>query len=142
MPWNRALYPKNWEQIALGIKEKANWTCQECGRPCRKPGQSWPVFVNWLLENHSDHESGWYWESSEVVKDDGDLEHREKPQRFCLTVAHLNHIPSDCRPENLKALCAPCHCRMDLKAMATKKRMKAERLGQLTLDLGGPNNAA
>lgn len=140
MPWNRALYPKDWEQIALEIKEAAGWTCQDCGRPCRKPGQSWPDFVNWLLENHSDHESGWYWESSDVVSDDG-LEHREKPTRFTLTVAHLNHIPSDCRPENLRALCAPCHCRMDLKAMALKRRMKQERLGQLTL-FGGGDDAA
>jgi hypothetical protein len=55
--------------------------------------------------------------------------------RFTLTVAHLNHRPEDCRPENLRALCAPCHCRMDAKAIRTKKRLKAERLGQLQLPL-------
>lgn len=32
-----------------------------------------------------------------------------------LTVAHLNHTPEDCRRENLKALCAPCHLRYDAK---------------------------
>ena len=26
-----------------------------------------------------------------------------------LTVAHINHVESDCRPENLAGLCAPCH---------------------------------
>ena len=26
-----------------------------------------------------------------------------------LTVHHMNGIPSDCSPENLRALCAPCH---------------------------------
>ena len=30
-----------------------------------------------------------------------------------LTVAHLNHTPMDCRPENLKAMCAPCHLKYD-----------------------------
>ena len=30
-----------------------------------------------------------------------------------LTVAHCNHIEGDCRPENLAALCAPCHLRYD-----------------------------
>ena len=27
-----------------------------------------------------------------------------------LTVAHINHVESDCRPENLVAACAVCHC--------------------------------
>ena len=30
-----------------------------------------------------------------------------------LTVAHLNHDPSDCRDENLEALCQRCHNRLD-----------------------------
>jgi len=30
-----------------------------------------------------------------------------------LTVAHLNHYPPDCRPENLLALCQTCHLRYD-----------------------------
>lgn len=30
-----------------------------------------------------------------------------------LTVAHLNHTPEDCRPENLKAMCQRCHLRYD-----------------------------
>ena len=32
-----------------------------------------------------------------------------------LTVAHLNHTPEDCNPENLKAMCAVCHLRYDAK---------------------------
>lgn len=27
----------------------------------------------------------------------------------CLTVAHLNHNPADCRPDNLRAMCNRCH---------------------------------
>ena len=30
-----------------------------------------------------------------------------------LTIAHLNHQPEDCRPENLRALCQRCHNRYD-----------------------------
>lgn len=30
-----------------------------------------------------------------------------------LTVHHINHMPEDCRPENLIALCAGCHLRAD-----------------------------
>lgn len=34
-------------------------------------------------------------------------------QKNTLTVSHCNHDESDCRPENLTALCAPCHLRYD-----------------------------
>ena len=43
-----------------------------------------------------------------------------------LTVAHLNHTPSDCRPENLKALCAPCHLRYD-KDIHVKHRKENQK---------------
>ena len=45
--------------------------------------------------------------------------------RRTLTVAHLNHTPEDVRPENLKAMCAPCHLKYDAKHHAeTRKRHK------------------
>lgn len=43
-----------------------------------------------------------------------------------LTVAHLNHIPEDCREENLKALCAPCHLKYDAKHHAETRKLKRE----------------
>jgi len=48
-----------------------------------------------------------------------------------LTVAHINHVPMDCRPENLVALCPKCHLAYDevRKAMQrlAVKRCKRER---------------
>ena len=44
--------------------------------------------------------------------------------RRTLTVAHLNHIPEDCREENLKAMCAVCHLRYDAKHHAETRRKK------------------
>jgi 5-methylcytosine-specific restriction endonuclease McrA len=41
-----------------------------------------------------------------------------------LTVAHLNHTPEDVRPENLMAMCAPCHLRYDAKQHAETRRRK------------------
>ncbi len=35
-------YPKNWKQLALAVKESANWQCQRCGRVCLKPGETLP----------------------------------------------------------------------------------------------------
>lgn len=44
--------------------------------------------------------------------------------RNTLTVAHLNHTPEDCRPENLRAMCAPCHLRYDAKHHAETRRSR------------------
>ena len=44
-----------------------------------------------------------------------------------LTVAHLNHDPMDCRPENLKALCSGCHLRYDAKHHAETRRRRKEQ---------------
>lgn len=38
--------------------------------------------------------------------------------RYVLTVAHVNHVESDCRPENLVAACSVCHLQYD----AVRKR--------------------
>jgi len=46
-----------------------------------------------------------------------------------LTVAHINHVESDCRPENLVALCPRCHLAYDqtrkVMQRLAKKRIKA-----------------
>lgn len=45
--------------------------------------------------------------------------------KVVLTIAHLNHTPEDCRPENLRALCQRCHNRYDAKHRAeTRKNNK------------------
>lgn len=88
MPMNRALYPKNWNEIARGVKEKAGWKCENCGKQCRRPNEPFDTHRN------------------------------------TLTVSHQNHNPQDIRPENLKALCAPCHLRYDAKHHAETRRKK------------------
>jgi hypothetical protein len=119
MPWDRSLYPKNWEELATDIKQRANWTCQKCKKECRRPGEKLGDFILRLTEGNL-RDTDW----SEIA---------EHPQRWTLTVAHLDHEPSNSAPQNLLALCAPCHCRMDLRAMPYKSRRKKERLGQLRL---------
>lgn len=123
MPMVRSLYPPDWEDLALAIKTEANWRCEECGIPCREPGESRADFFMAMING------GWDIEAMLIDKDG-----HECWQRFTLTVAHLDHIPSNCDRSNLRALCAPCHCRYDLAAMALKKRLKRERLGQMRLE--------
>ena len=86
MPMIRSLYPDDWESIARGVKERADWKCQACGKQCRKPGEE--------FDTH----------------------------KRTLTVAHLNHTPEDVRPENLTAMCAPCHLRYDAQHHAETRR--------------------
>jgi hypothetical protein len=133
MPMNRALYPDNWEAIALEIKTVVGWKCEECDRPCRKLGESVEEFAERLESEPGGNE--WTSDLVEDFYDDESGEHGQiyRSQRFTLTVAHLDHVPSNCDRSNLKALCAPCHCRYDLKQMGLKKRLKQERQGQLNL---------
>ena len=49
-----------------------------------------------------------------------------------LTVAHCNHSEMDCRPENLAAMCAPCHLRYDAKYHAGQ-RWRRQNKNQLML---------
>lgn len=48
-------YPPNWKQIALGIKEKADWKCQKCGLQCRRPGEPFDTHRRTLTVAHLDH---------------------------------------------------------------------------------------
>jgi len=129
MTWDRSLYPNNWEQIAHGVKQEVNWCCEECGRPCRKPGErERDLFQRlpaaWLND--------WY----KIVDSEefGEVE-IEVPTRFVLTVAHLDHRPENCDRDNLKALCSVCHLAYDTTPSARfqKQQVKAERAGQLLL---------
>jgi len=136
---DRALYPDEWEAIALEIKGSADWICQNCGRPYRRLGVSWDDFEDWLFKQSPT----WWSELEEEVYDHetGEWVYVVKLQRFTLTVTHLNHQPEDSRPENLKALYTPCHCRYDIRQMGLKKRLKLERKGQLNLFIQLPQPA-
>lgn len=46
-----------------------------------------------------------------------------KEVKIILTIAHLSHIPEDCRPENLRALCQRCHNRYDANHRAETRRL-------------------
>ena len=101
-------YPANWKEISLAIRrDRAKWICEWCG----------------------------------VLN--GDLISAIRGSRVVLTVAHLGvphpdgrpgdkHDKSDCRPENLAALCQRCHLNFDrgdhlARAAATRERKRRER---------------
>ena len=124
MPMQRSRYPDNWETLTLQIKTEANWTCENCGRECKRTNEPWSEFITRVVPKvHCEFSYSLLNEMS------------SKPTRFVLTVAHLDHIPENCSRDNLKAWCSACHCRYDLKAMGRKKMLQRERLGQLKLPI-------
>lgn len=112
---DRSLYPDDWEAIAHMVKEESRWCCEDCGKLCLRPGEDLVDFCTRLRNL-----------PLRIVQ--------EHPKRWELGVAHLDHNPANCDRANLKALCAPCHGRYDLKQMGLKRRLKRERLGQLRIE--------
>jgi hypothetical protein len=117
-PENKARYPKDWPEITRAIKvDRAKGRCEclgECGRP-----------VYHLRADdgrcHNVHGESAYATGSLVV----------------LTTGHLNHVPEDCRPENLRAWCPGCHLHYDRdhhsETRARTRREAEEAAGQVAL---------
>lgn len=90
-PFVASRYPKDWKQISLRIRDRAQGRCEcegECGLHRTNPGP------RRCTEKNRERAA---WAKGKIV----------------LTVAHLNHDPMDCRAENLKAMCQRCHLRYD-----------------------------
>lgn len=75
------LYPKNWKEIRNMILERANNCCEFC----RVPDHTWRPSLSSISP-------------SDAVK-------------VILTIAHLDHDPTNNNPANLRALCQRCHNR-------------------------------
>ena len=82
MPMDLSRYPKDWNILALKVKEAADWKCQYCGYVCYKPGE----------KPHDVKRSDW--------------------TANILQVHHRNHKPEDNRLSNLVAVCTVCHLAM------------------------------
>lgn len=118
-PENRALYPANWPAIRAAILERAGHRCEHPDCTARNY-----AFGIW----HATRE-GWRWgeihdgqdparsfrqarqRAAEVDFARG--EEGPKPIVIVLTIAHLNHDPTDCSDDNLRALCQRHHLAHD-----------------------------
>lgn len=97
-PENRKRYPSNWKDIRNKILMRANNRCEFCG-----------------VENHS-----------YVPKAGTENWEFPEPVKVVLTIAHLDHTPENCDPENLRALCQKCHNRYDAEhRRATRSHTRA-----------------
>lgn len=110
---NKDRYPANWKAIADSIRERAGQCCERCKVPngafifrgifadtiayaiYDDDGEEYEIF---------DAETGDYLNTiQDEFFDWGD------GKRVVLTVAHLDHQPENCDPENLRAWCQRCH---------------------------------
>lgn len=119
MPIERDRYPQDWDTRSFQLKADVDWICQRCGKPCRQQGETLETFMERTFTPGSPE-----WQDAFTY-----------PQRYCLTVAHLDQDPSNNQPENLLALCAPCHLAHDRPFMTHNAYAKRERRGQLPLEL-------
>jgi len=121
MPIIRARYPENWAAIALRIKHQAQWCCEDCQRPCRKPSEPLADFQQRVQQ----------WRRLRTPRPE---KFEAAPRRYLLTVAHLDQQPHNQDPSNLRALCTVCHLQFDSRFRAKQRRLKAEFFGQLSID--------
>ncbi|MDD5089057.1 MAG: hypothetical protein PHI18_09725 [bacterium] len=125
---NRKRYPRDWKAIRERILGRAKNRCEWCGKP------------NWQLVEVSP-EGWWYDRRAHRWRDEqgkimGDEAETVKWVRVILTVAHLDHTPENCDPENLRALCQRCHNRYDIKTRVSGRlRRKMEATGTENLKL-------
>lgn len=161
-PENRDRYPADWPAISLAAKERAGWKCQHpgCvakqysvgtwGRECPSLTAPWhwfPVRGNRPPTTGQDNEfdnagmgcdfmgDRWTYGAAKAFIDRFWTPDEDGcPIVIVLTVAHLNHEPEDCRPENLAAMCQRHHLAYDREhhlanAQATRRSRKA--IGEL-----------
>jgi hypothetical protein len=108
-PENKHLYPDNWKQISEDIRfNRAQNKCECCGLPnhCYVHSQT----------------------RSLCLKDE------DYAIRIVLTVAHLDHDPTNNEYSNLKAMCQKCYNNHD-KEHRKANRKKSKLINQLKLDL-------
>lgn len=105
MPMRREAYPDRWDEIALAIKEAANWICTDCGMQCRRSGEPFDTHRRTMSVHHLG-----------APRDDGS--------------PGDPHDKMDVRPCNLLALCSKCHLLRDLPIHITNaaRTRRAKRI--------------
>lgn len=117
-PENRSKYPADWQKIRQRILDRAENKCERCGRPnglyvMRFSGG------NWIAP-----------ETGEAFSDSGESLGRirmsewpaGKITKTVLTIAHLDHDPTNNADDNLEALCQWHHLTHDKEHHAANAR--------------------
>ena len=129
-PENAARYPADWPQIRERILQRARNRCEECGLYNHwwgwrdYAGKFNRVSKRPLIDAHPKNDPPR--PPFTVASTGGTI----KIIEIVLTIAHLDHQPENCNPDNLRALCQRCHLAYDhphhlQTAYATRREGKA-----------------
>jgi 5-methylcytosine-specific restriction endonuclease McrA len=135
-PENRSRYPANWKEIRAVILTRAGNCCEQCKVPngtrvARGAGR----FVDTFMTDDAEVYCADTGESLGRVRM-SDYEVKNMVD-IVLTIAHLDHTPENCDPDNLRALCQRCHLRYDAAHHAeTARNTRRERLAVADLFAG------
>lgn len=134
MPMKRDLYPDDWPQISLRIRERAGWKCEECGLPngaliirSTVDPARYMTYIpekDWYVNMQGDPAR--LSEIPEEYWDDTDRPY----VKVVLTVHHKDFNPSNCADENLACLCQRCHFIADIplhKANSRSTRLHSRK---------------
>ena len=138
-PENEAKYPATWPDIRVDILRRAGGCCEWCGKPNHAQVLTDQAGA-WL---HSEGEPYWRvplapetperWrllpdaEPGALTLFDYRPTGRTKLTLCVLTVAHLDHDPTNNDYRNLRALCQLCHNRWDVPHRAATRRETARQ---------------
>ena len=114
-PENKDRYPKDWKEISLRIRARDGNKCKVCGVSNHAWGwrdatgafhriPKGPIRDAWPREERFRRRPPFT-----ISSDKGPLRIIE----IVLTVAHLDHMPENCAPSNLEAMCQRCHLNYD-----------------------------
>jgi len=120
-PENRSRYPANWNEIRAAILARADNCCEQCKvangtRIARGAGRFIGTYMRAdaeVFDANTGESLGQVRMSDYEVKNMVDI---------VLTIAHLDHVPEHCAPENLRAWCQRCHLRYDAQHHAETAR--------------------
>lgn len=136
---NQWRYPANWPEISAAIRERAWNMCEACGVENHRLGcrDDDGTFLPALPTGDDGLRLTWPKPGDYAACQKGERRIWGRIIRIVLTVAHLNHQPEDCRPENLRCWCQRCHNRYDaaerrrgIKARARARAAMADLFGE------------
>lgn len=110
-PENKKLYPKNWAKIRSNILARAEYCCEFCFLRNYELGIRDEGYFYGLT---STHKQGQFYGGRKVIK-------------IVLTIAHLDHDPTNNDYSNLKALCQQCHNRYDARHRAENRKRNKQK---------------
>jgi hypothetical protein len=151
-PENRHRYPADWPAVRASILTRARLRCEHpgCGAMqyalgtwVREPGGPWcwrPLEGNrpatTAFDNAFDNAGEgcdaygvpWTYKQARLFLDHwfGPTD-EDRPTIIVLTIAHLNHQPEDCRPENLRAMCQRHHLAYDAEHHRASAQLTRQR---------------